>query len=485
MTGSVADTAFRLLQAAQAMTRRARASRLLPRHMIPRRWRAGIPARPALAADLGRIGAMCALLWGGIGLLLYEQRASALREAAQAAGNLASAFEETTAKTVEGIDHLLLCLRADYRSTPETFDLAAWSRDAQVFDDLTRRIGILDRAGRLRAAVPTVTGPGIAASDREYFRAQRDSAGDMLLVSDPLIGRESGHWVVQVTRKILAADGSFDGVAWISMDPSRLARLYASPDIGRGSVLLVGLDGIVRSAAPANSGMLARDIGASPLLAAARLRADGTLDTVGEDGAASIVSYRRLDRYGLIVAVGLDRTEVLQGYTHSRAEYLAGGGVLTILILLVGKLGIRRRQALLHAHARLLQSQQVLRTTLENMGQGIFVVDAERRIAVINRRAVELLGLPPGMATVGASFDELLRWQLRNGEFDADERIRKLAEAGRVEFTDADYQHPRPNGTVLDVRIRRLNENGGRRLDRHRRDRAQSIRGSDQLSRPL
>ncbi len=403
---------------------------------------------------------MCALLWGGIGLLLHEQRAGALREAAHNAGNLARALEENTAKTVEGIDHLLLCLRVDYRSAPASFDLATWSRNAQVFDDLTRRIGILDRAGRLRATVPAVTVPGIDASDRAYFRAQRDSAGDTLLIGEPLIGRASGRWVVQFTRKILAADGSFDGVAWISMDPFSLARFYASPDIGRGSILLVGLDGIVRAAAPASAGMLARDIGASPLLAAARQQAGGTLDTVGEDGAASIVSYRRLDRYGLVVAVSLDRKEVLRGYAHSRAEYLAGGGVLTILILLVGRLGIRRRQALLHAHATLLRSQRVLQDTLENMGQGIFMVDAERRIAVINRRAVELLGLPPGLATVGASFDDLLRWQFRHGEFETDERVRKLAEAGRIEFTDADYQHSRPNGTVLDVRTRRLNSDG-------------------------
>ena len=460
MTKPAARAASWLLQVAPAAIRRAWARRMVPGRRGATRQSA---ARRTLAADLGRIGAVCALLWGGIGLLLHEQHASALHGAVQDSENLARAFAENTARTVESMDHLLLFLRSAYRSDPADFDIAAWSRDAEGFDDLTRRVGILDRAGRPRATIPVLTRTGIDASDRAYFRAQRDSARDALIISEPLIGRESRRWVVQFSRKILAADGSFDGVAWISMDPLSLARFYASLDIGRGSVLLVGLDGFVRAAAPASAGMLGQDIGASPLLAAARLAARGTLGLAGENGAATIVSYRRLDRYALVVAVALDRKEVLHGYTRSRAEYLAGGSVLTILILLVGRSVIRRRQALLRAQERLLRSQQVLQDTLENMDQGIFMVDAERRLAVINRRAAELLGLPLEVATVGASFDDLLRWQLGHGEFANDERVRKLAESGGIELTDSDYQRTRPNGMVLEVRTRLLCKDGGER----------------------
>ncbi len=461
MTEPAARAASRLLHVAQTAVRRAWDSCVARGRLVARPRRAGLAARRTLTADLACIAAVCALVWGGIGLLLHEQRANALHDAVQDTENLARAFAENTARTVESMDHLLLFLRSAYRSDPDRFDIAAWSRDAQGFDDLTRRVGILDRTGRLHATNPAVARPRIDASDRGYFRAQRDSTGDALLISEPLIGRESGRWVVQFSRKIIGTDGSFDGVAWVSMDPFSLARFYASLDIGRGSVLLVGLDGIVRAGAPASAGMLGRDIGASPLLAAARQATRGTLDFVGESGEASIVSYRRLDRYGLVVAVGLDRREVLQGYVRSRAEYLAGGVVLTILILLVGRSVIRRRQALVRTQERLLRSQQVLQDTLENMDQGIFMVDAERKLAVINHRAAELFGLPPNVAAVGASFDELLRWQLDHGEFVNDERIRRLAESGGIELTNSDYQRTRPDGTVLEVRTRLLGKSGG------------------------
>ncbi len=200
MTEPVARAASWLVQVAQATIRRASAAPRLARCFAAPRC-AGTPARRALATDLGRIGAVCALLWGGIGPRLHEQHASALREATHDTRNLARAFEENTARTVEAMDHLLLFLRSAYRSNPTHFDIAAWEQDAEAFDDLIRRVGILDRAGRVLATVPALVTPSIDASDREYFRAQRDSVGDALRISAPLIGRESRRWVVHVARQ--------------------------------------------------------------------------------------------------------------------------------------------------------------------------------------------------------------------------------------------------------------------------------------------
>ena len=44
--------------------------------------------------------------------------------------------------------------------------------------------------------------------------------------------------------------GAFDGVIVASLDPAFLSRFYTSLNIGHGAVLLLGEDGIVRSAAP-------------------------------------------------------------------------------------------------------------------------------------------------------------------------------------------------------------------------------------------
>ena len=64
------------------------------------------------------------------------------------------------------------------------------------------------------------------------------------------------------------------------------------------------------------------------------------------------------------------------------------GGIATAIVLLLGALWIVLRR-------RWIASKRALRLTLENISQGIVMVDAGGHVPVINRRALELLDLPP------------------------------------------------------------------------------------------
>ncbi len=58
-------------------------------------------------------------------------------------------------------------------------------------------------------------------------------------------------------------------------------------------------------------------------------------------------------------------------------------------------------------------NQRLLEAALENMSQGISVVDADLHLVAWNRRYEELLGYPPGMLRVGMPIAEASRWALR------------------------------------------------------------------------
>jgi len=58
-------------------------------------------------------------------------------------------------------------------------------------------------------------------------------------------------------------------------------------------------------------------------------------------------------------------------------------------------------------------NQRVLEAALENMSQGISVVDAQLRLVAWNRRYEELLGYPPGMLKVGMPIADASHWALR------------------------------------------------------------------------
>ncbi len=64
-------------------------------------------------------------------------------------------------------------------------------------------------------------------------------------------------------------------------------------------------------------------------------------------------------------------------------------------------------------------NRQVLSTTLENISQGVSVVDAELRLIAWNRRYQEMLNYPDGMLYVGRPIADLIRWNAERGELSA------------------------------------------------------------------
>src|SRR5262245_11580993 len=77
-------------------------------------------------------------------------------------------------------------------------------------------------------------------SDREHFRVHQDGSEDRLFVSKPILGKVTGKWAVQLTRRITGSDGSFAGVIVASVDPAHFSRLYDAIDVGRTGLIALG-----------------------------------------------------------------------------------------------------------------------------------------------------------------------------------------------------------------------------------------------------
>lgn len=103
----------------------------------------------------------------------------------------------------------------------------------------------------------------------------------------------------------------------------------------------------------------------------------------------------------------------------------------------------------------------LLSAVLEHVEQGILMVDADGRVAVCNQRAIDLLGLPPDLMRSNPLFEDVKRWQTRQGEFGTvtASLLRAIKYEG-INVEILDYERQRPNGTVLEVRTNRL-PNGG------------------------
>lgn len=114
------------------------------------------------------------------------------------------------------------------------------------------------------------------------------------------------------------------------------------------------------------------------------------------------------------------------------------------------------------ARETLAQERRILQATLENLDQGILMVDGERRLMVYNRRLGELFDLPESFLASRPSYDDIIRYQVEQGEFadygeDPYPHIRQWIDRPEVAFTD---KRRRPDGSVLQVHVSPLAEGG-------------------------
>ncbi|WP_054143349.1 EAL domain-containing protein [Bosea sp. AAP35] len=122
---------------------------------------------------------------------------------------------------------------------------------------------------------------------------------------------------------------------------------------------------------------------------------------------------------------------------------------------------VMRELELRRSNKALADNTALLNGTLENVDQGILMVDQSGDVVVCNQRAIDLLGLPSEMMRSVPKFEDVKRWQIEQGEFTNSDAA--LVNAIRYEGNNIEasvYERQRPNGTVLEVRTNQL-PNGG------------------------
>jgi diguanylate cyclase (GGDEF)-like protein len=157
---------------------------------------------------------------------------------------------------------------------------------------------------------------------------------------------------------------------------------------------------------------------------------------------------------------------------QNRRTYFATAAGATVLILIVVGFAVRYRSKLNAAQSALLASEahaqnksHELEVTLEYMNQGIMMVDADHNVVVINRRAIDLLGLPENYFSRRVTSDEVLSHLWAAGEFGPDgsalePKVRDLILAGGMSTEVSCYERSRPDGTTLEMHTMPLPDGG-------------------------
>jgi signal transduction histidine kinase/Na+/proline symporter len=107
------------------------------------------------------------------------------------------------------------------------------------------------------------------------------------------------------------------------------------------------------------------------------------------------------------------------------------------------------------ASADLRFNQRVLLAALENMSQGICVVDAQLRVVAWNRRYAELFSYPPGLLKVGCPVEQLTRCAIGDGMIGDAAQVEAAVERRLMHMrrgTPHLSERRFPDGSVVEIR---------------------------------
>jgi len=217
---------------------------------------------------------------------------------------------------------------------------------------------------------------------------------------------------------------------------------------------------------------------------------------IAPDELARIVSVHLLGDYPLAVTVGVTEQSALADWRRQTIVIVAGSLFAAACIALLVGAVVRQFDTLRRSRAAILQRSReleqiyrrletqaadlaqaaealreserreaenadTLQKTLENIDQGLLMVDANHRVAVYNQRVLEMLDLPSELLAEHPRFAELLAYQSQKDEFSgADQQVVSLVKHGGLIDRPHVYERTRPNGRVIEVRSLPLHGGG-------------------------
>ncbi|MGA2188259.1 MAG: PAS domain-containing hybrid sensor histidine kinase/response regulator [Steroidobacteraceae bacterium] len=270
----------------------------------------------------------------------------------------------------------------------------------------------------------------------------------------------------------LLAPGSFSspfGLGWLWQgsvaDYSRLDAVGPRALLALGANVLVMLLVSARRGVTLQERLAARAF-VAPKRPAARLvgitSKIGDLETVAARIIGPAAARQALNEYAAQLGQSVPRPaeQADRGLLQHFERVLAGSiGASSARVVLTHAL--QRKGLAVDEVAELLDetsqelrfSRQLLQATMENVTQGISVVDSQLRIVAWNRRYLELFGYPEGMVSVGRPVAEIMRWNAERGEL-GDGNPEELVEKRLAHLragTAYDYQRVRRNGQVYSI----------------------------------
>ncbi len=347
------------------------------------------------------------LVTGIIGLLIVLMAVGQLRRSHQQHLNRIGAASLNLARTLElslagALDAGALVIASAVNETErELRDGALDERELQRFLDGNSRLvpglethAVADATGRIIAGsdLPRYAGQVISIAHRGYFQSLRGDPTAGTIFAGPIQSGATGNQVLVLAKRVNAPDGSFAGAVVGAIPITWFKAMLEPIDVGRHGLITLRDGGFANIlAVPQQSAMEPGE----------RRLSQPTLDNLREhpasstyrttrrsDGSDCTISYRRLERYPLYLAVAFDDRDHLSDWWNEVAILgLLTTGFLVFLVIAVRFLLLSTERELQTQR----QAESQLRQALELMPVPIGISTTDR-IHLVNRQFTGCFG---------------------------------------------------------------------------------------------
>ncbi|MEI8147262.1 MAG: PAS-domain containing protein, partial [Alphaproteobacteria bacterium] len=313
-----------------------------------------------------------------------------------------------------------------------------------------------------RRVVPAITNYSLRTEPigKETLKAMTAWPGAGYFPFPVWVGRPSvdgyGRWLLPVGVSQFEPRTGTWRTAEALLDIERLRDSFVNLNVGpKGSAVLFRTDGVMITREPLFSPQIGQQFRTARLFQELVFNSQGTFQAISmADGVDRITAFRVVPSAPLVVVSGMAVEDALARWYHD-AWWI--GALVTVLVtifmasaLLFTREAYRRERAEREARIR----ADALRVTLDNMDQGLIMVDAKSRVRVYNKRASELLDIPEKQLATMPLFSDLVRAQRDRGELRGElaQQADDIIDHASLSKKFHQYERERPNGAALEVR---------------------------------
>ncbi|NTV69888.1 MAG: response regulator [Azonexaceae bacterium] len=353
------------------------------------------------------------LVWAIAWYELDRSRAGYLREVENSTRFQSQAFAESALSAIKRLDEMLLDLRTQWDGHPERF-AEQIRRRQQYMTDIAFQVAVIDAEGWLAYSNLAVAKERVFLGEREHFRVHLDGR-DRLFISKPIKGKVSGKWSIQFTRPVLIG-GSLRGVLVVSVSPGSVAAY--SEKIAEEAISTVVADGgEILAREPDFEGAMGKKISGTPYLQPDAPISGSFTRQAQLDGVERVYGYYRLPAYGLNFVIGHPVERVLMPYLSHQRVVLASAAGLSIIFAAFMFFLFRSLVLRAEMGKRLHDSQAMLTSAVDTIGEAFVIYDQDDRLAYSNEQYRQYYRSSSDLLVPGKRFEEIIRTGAERGQY--------------------------------------------------------------------